>query len=113
MKRRLQLTIARSLVAPLVLGCALLASGCMTDVEDEYADETDDLGYAQHDLAAKLQTGEGEPEEGDDERVTLPTAGSSVGVPDEELDSLFEPQPQPWDGEEGMQKSGNGDPGGE
>lgn len=108
MKRR-QLTIAPVGVAMLL--SALLLSGCMTDVEDDYADETDDLGFVQYDLDAQMPSGQGEAE--DDDRVMLPLGGSNVDVPDEQFDSLFEPQPQPWDGEEGMQESGNGDQSGE
>lgn len=112
MKRRLQHTIAPVLLGLTLVSSALLVSGCMTDVEDEYADETDDLGFVQHDLGAQMPSGEGEAEE-DDGRVMLPTGTSSVDVADEQFNSLFEPQPQPWDGEEGMQESGNGDQSGE
>jgi len=120
MKPRLQFSLAATRPAftrlakipfAMALGTALLLSGCMTDVEDEWADETDDLGYAHHDLGAELPSDEGEGEgKGVEARAKLPTAGSSVDVPDEQFDeSLFEPQPQPWDGEEGMQESDDGE----
>jgi len=97
-----------------MLGVALSATGCMTEVEDEeFVDEPDDVGFAQHDLSAGVESEEdGGFDDDDGTWLPVPPEGN-VDLPHDSIDALFEPQPQPWDGEEGMQESGKGDHGGE